>query len=838
MVSQTSHLKRPHRIHIDNSLPVRPNNAEQPQARYDIVEDWLEETARLDPKPWPSTSQEHQKEVPGNTFPYKPFDVTSPYNKRPRRVDPRWSLRHDFPSHYTRQSNSPFETSALRISRKSTRKRTAPSDSSFISGFENTTRPPNHTPSPIPGDHVDGPTTKVPRDARLTYFDASSTMSREDQQLNFEKRPRRKTREDKYEPKKRKQSHEEGNTLGHSNHRDKKHKRTGKKKSMASSKNVVNNFTSKTVLNDRITVQPHLKPGLFDNGRASKKPPITDLTFSSMQFLKHQSGNIQPKPLSKSRIREKRREDREMEEVSSFFLPHRPDGNGLRSHKENNGRRYQKRERYNEQPMPTHTEKKFRSSPPNDHAHDKSVNGKDVGRGTTYFTWSSSRHSPRINDGGNCSSPDVSGSVRTTIPDSTRMDLIATGVYRNTGIAPYDDRLTEQNTLGKFAEVKVPITRHIGLEDSHDSPRQGADISHKVKYIDQGMMTEDPSTTSEMLEHPGGGSNQVVREVRLTPVERRNLSQHIGIPPGLDGQAATIHQRPEAISADADQNLKNREEQASEKVSVTSRDAMPPPPIPHSRDNSTAVPRANVEFIAPRQCTSPAYMEVSRVPQAVDYGNDTQDSREFLQSYGQNLTNRSVTNNGHILLTSNSASWVPQSKPSAPITGKGVVLSRLSTTSPTCPMNQDEGRLSRKSFQRDVVAPQKPESMAEFITRIENESQGQYLPHDYDIIGSGKAALEPSLLDTELPHEQPVVGSAGREAPLNLSSGSYPGYFDPAMPRIDGLYENSLGTETLYAQQRICTPRILPDVVSSLEGFGEERFDMSSFWRPNQFSRF
>ncbi|XXG94784.1 hypothetical protein Hte_001042 [Hypoxylon texense] len=110
-------------------------------------------------------------------------------------------------------------------------------------------------------------------EAGLEHLDASSTPSHIDEPVNFEKRPRRKTREDRYETGKKKRHRVEENDADHGDHQKKKRKRSEKKKSMASSKNVVNNFTSGAVLNDRITVQPHLKPGLFDNGRTSKKQP-------------------------------------------------------------------------------------------------------------------------------------------------------------------------------------------------------------------------------------------------------------------------------------------------------------------------------------------------------------------------------------------------------------------------------------------------------------------------------------------------------------------------------------------------------------------------------------
>ncbi|KAI0854429.1 hypothetical protein F5Y00DRAFT_7030 [Daldinia vernicosa] len=884
MPNNRSRLKRPRQPHDDISFLVGSNSASQPQPRYDIVENWLEQTARPDPHPWPSTSQGYRKETPGNNSPYRPLDATSPYNKRPRRVDPRWSPRHDFPSHYMHQSGPSFETSGPKDSRKSTRRRTAPSDSSLISGFENTTKPPSYTPGSAQWNHVDTLTTRAPRDAGLVYLHASSTTSRADEQPNFEKRPRRKTREDKYETKKRKRTHEEGSTVDYSNHRSKKRKKIDKRKSIASSKNVVNNFTSNAVLNDRITVQPHLKPGLFDNGRASKKQPISDLTFSDMQFLKRQSSNIQPKVLSKSRLREKRREDREMEEVSSFFLPHKADRDtpGLRFRKPDTSRKYQDMGRHFEQLMPICGGKPPGLSPPSHHgyakhshisrAHGETVNpvrpdslgsnpdGKDTGRDTTYLTWSSSRRSsPRINEGDSRSSPNASGSVRTTIPESRRVDLITTGIYNNTRMPSCDDQSIEPSTSNKTIEMEPHSVRHMELEGAHNNMHQGSNRSCKVRYRDQAIMTEDPPKCSESLEaiqitedrhasRSRGEANvhiphisndidrqQIVREVRLTPNEKGGSRQHVDIPRSLDGKPITIHQIPEAAATHVDQNLERQKQQASDEASVSSRDAMPPPPTSYSRNASLAVPRVDVEFNAPGQNTAPANLEFSQVPYRIDHDKDIQDSQESLEGCKQALLYESVANNGHTLLTSNSVPWIPQKRPSAPIVGERVALLRPSTNPPTY-VNQGEGRLSRGSHQRDFAGSQKLETMAEFIARIENESQWQ-LPHrGYDNLGLEEKALDLSSLDRGLSHEQPIVCNMEKETPLNLPLDFDPDYFD-LRPRTTEACEEGLDIEAPYTQHRIDTPGILPNITQPLEEF-EERLEMSSFWRPNQFSRF
>ncbi|ROW11402.1 hypothetical protein VMCG_01571 [Cytospora schulzeri] len=130
---------------------------------------------------------------------------------------------------------------------------------------------------------------------------------------HFEKRARRKTRDDRYD------------TLKTDDVGKKKKSRTKagkqsrrKRDKLSSAREVMSNFNSNAILNDRITMQPSLRPGLFDNGRASKNQ-LPDLTFHEMAFLKQPRREPQ-KPISRSREKERRRSERELEEVSAFFL--------------------------------------------------------------------------------------------------------------------------------------------------------------------------------------------------------------------------------------------------------------------------------------------------------------------------------------------------------------------------------------------------------------------------------------------------------------------------------------------------------------------------------------
>ena len=229
-----------------------------------------------------------------------------------------------------------------------------------------------------------------------------------------------------------------------------------------------------------------------------------------MQFLHHPKRNAQPKPLSKSRLRERRRESRELEEVSAFFLPPKTQKNRERSrkrhrvesirpqssqghhndqsdsitHGEPSVPSYYAHEDASEKPLPSseprHLVRTTRTSP------GCSQTGTERSKPTTYFTWSSSRASPvvrvSVDTRPRSSSP---ASEWTTTPASVRRALIDTGVYRDTGIHPYDESSTSERQI-------QPEMREIGHHDeSHEIQQQKLGPRGRVSYCDQAMMTDD-----------------------------------------------------------------------------------------------------------------------------------------------------------------------------------------------------------------------------------------------------------------------------------------------------------------------------------------------------------
>ncbi|EJT81869.1 hypothetical protein GGTG_01843 [Gaeumannomyces tritici R3-111a-1] len=141
----------------------------------------------------------------------------------------------------------------------------------------------------------------------------------------FEKAVRHKTRDDRYD------THREA---------DKKRRHPAKQKGDSPSKGkhshkhmprvelpvgIMAKFKSDNILGSSITLK-RPGPGMFGTYKSSRRP-VADLDFHEMNFLKRNAEGAQNNPLSASRARERRREDRIGEEVSAFFREAHPPNN-------------------------------------------------------------------------------------------------------------------------------------------------------------------------------------------------------------------------------------------------------------------------------------------------------------------------------------------------------------------------------------------------------------------------------------------------------------------------------------------------------------------------------
>ncbi|KAI4257499.1 MAG: hypothetical protein L6R42_005619 [Xanthoria sp. 1 TBL-2021] len=151
---------------------------------------------------------------------------------------------------------------------------------------------------------------------------ASSTIvdSPEKPAKTYGRRPRHKTREDRYDLQKDRKPDQTKEVKSKARDKSKK-KRKGVQKSGAA---LMQNFSAGNVETDRLTLKPSVPVGLFGKGRASspiRRKGLPDLTFSEVNFLNHGRGNQEDNVRSKAkskRRKEAKAADAEAE-FSSFF---------------------------------------------------------------------------------------------------------------------------------------------------------------------------------------------------------------------------------------------------------------------------------------------------------------------------------------------------------------------------------------------------------------------------------------------------------------------------------------------------------------------------------------
>ncbi|TGO47443.1 hypothetical protein BCON_0277g00030 [Botryotinia convoluta] len=143
-------------------------------------------------------------------------------------------------------------------------------------------------------------------------------------QETFEKGARHKTREDRYDTK-RKSNKAEAVDKPIRTRREKRGDRT--KAARKASKDLMSNFASNKIGKVRLTVRPSNGPGIFQNGRASSPPRrrgLPDLAFSEMEFLQRSGKKSQVNDsivVPKSRVKEKKKVARAQDEIAEFFKP-------------------------------------------------------------------------------------------------------------------------------------------------------------------------------------------------------------------------------------------------------------------------------------------------------------------------------------------------------------------------------------------------------------------------------------------------------------------------------------------------------------------------------------
>ncbi|KAI1498873.1 hypothetical protein F5X99DRAFT_392068 [Biscogniauxia marginata] len=749
-VGSLDHRRLPntrYQVQNDSLSPGRLNRVLEAPNGHDAVESWLGGVAAHVSHPRPR-SPGFREEAAKDSRRQLLQDTTPRKRGNSERVDLSWRPNHIL--HMEASHSSPRQQH-LNHEKRLKRPKHRENDSSLISGFGNSTQPSEiglvsalcereHTSPSIPLGEGD----------RSVAGD-SSPMSHLDELAAFERRPRRKTREDKYDTKKKGScKHETNREESQHNHRTKRIKRSEKKRKAAMpSKNVMNNFNSHAVLNDRITVQPTFKPGLFENGRLSKGQPIPDLAFSDMQFLKHQKRESQPKPLSRSRLRERRRENREIEQVSSFFLPskaeRRPKGPAIPTREDD--RNAGDASKQHERDLITHSHHRNlevsssrhspitlyhgwspssydRICPLPTHNFSGSERRQASSKATSYFTWSSSHQSPRQLRHDTETGSYFSDSTKTVTPEPVKKALVATGVYKDTGIYPYDDSTSKQKEdtahCISTSEHNPSLVSHHDWSQQESSAPPAIDSRAEVTVTDDNLKALEQRWNAILPPEwrPGAVSRDVLPTEKYQAndlleekdpqfpqdskhVDPKDIAGMVRIEPSrtntqnYDSKSSNTqvsgtdpnHNTENTVSTPLRlrQNVNDQIPGSQDRTSQTSREAMPPPPLPirinNTMDKNTV---SNIGFThnSARNC---AKMDGTEDKSRASLGNtpvehvqDLDDSRNASASSPRPNTDTERTNSSLGLL-----SWIPQTRtPSIVNDERCNILSRMSMGTP------------------------------------------------------------------------------------------------------------------------------------------------------------
>ncbi|KAI1488503.1 hypothetical protein F5X96DRAFT_645184 [Biscogniauxia mediterranea] len=882
----------------------RLNRVADAPSGHDVVESWLGGVVAHTPRP-PPESPKFRKEAAHSSRRRLPQDTRPLNGECSGRVDSTWRP-HRILHMKTSQSPRTLHPIHEEGSKRSKHRR---NDSSLISGFENSAKPPKcDFVSASDEREQTSPSTPLGEEHRSSVGDSPPT-SHLDELKAFERRPRRKTREDKYDTNK-KAGRKHGTSGGEedgANRRRKRTKRAGKKRKPAvPSKNVMNNFTSDAVMNDRITVQPTFKPGLFDNGRLSKGKPIPDLAFSEMQFLKHQKRDPQPKPLSRHRLRERRRENREVEQVSSFFLPSKKEGksrdlSNLPRKRERDVMDTNERDGHEQDDIhqrcsgsfelssPQHNRIYTRqeSSSPHNRFHQLPINNDNTSelrrkssKATTNFTWSSSHPSPQTNMPDLEKGSQFSGSIRTATPELARKSLIATGVYRNTGIYPYDDSTSQQTHHTTHCGVSTDKAslneKECRVRDQRE-PSDSPDVRSRVemalageniKALKQRWNTilppewrlERDVVSGNSVDTKGHPADDVKKDKcsaiiqdyepagSLNSVEPSRAHAHNHDANSSTSQVCSPNHAGNKSSTPLKQgNMECGQIPGSQdRVSQTSREAMPPPPLPiretqvTDRDIISGTkhpPYTSNIYTAPDNSQDKIQDSLKSIPtQHIAILDDNHDASTF--SLG------STTNTEDTDFTLRSGSWIPQTRtPSIVNDGRCTVLSRISTKAPiyVSQLNEKPGTISTSS---QLFRPQSNESISQFIARIEREADEKSYSEHYTL-PSLETDLDMVPLSSPVTHTETYGHGL---VPISTERPEEPQEVPNGLPNVEQEYEESrlscplledYNTESFVPDRRnIETLELSPPGIQPHEDLDDERLEMSRFWRPNYYSQF
>ena len=117
---------------------------------------------------------------------------------------------------------------------------------------------------------------------KVASSDSESSAESNTRQETYEKRDRHKTREDRYELKKKKKKHKSDKPDGERKPKKKREKKGDKKRaSKKAGEDLMNNFSSKSVAQDRLTVRS-FSEGWLAQADSARFVPLMRLVYSKM----------------------------------------------------------------------------------------------------------------------------------------------------------------------------------------------------------------------------------------------------------------------------------------------------------------------------------------------------------------------------------------------------------------------------------------------------------------------------------------------------------------------------------------------------------------------------
>ncbi|KAI1435289.1 hypothetical protein GGR50DRAFT_333732 [Xylaria sp. CBS 124048] len=848
-----------------------------------IVENWLRKAATTLPT-------ELQAEIKSQQKHPKDRNV-SPSRLHTKTVDPVWRPQHIPPA---RGSLSPHLPPLLNRERNSKRYKRKPGSSSIIDlsyTCGDTRRRSRKENSP---HRRESSRHEPPSHDKLDNRGVSSPLSHVIAAPTFEKRPRHKTRADKYDTKKSRGHERKNKSPDPEEHHPKKSRRRGKKIHV-NGKNVMDRFASDAVLNDRITVQPNLRPGLFENKRVSKKRPVADLYFTSMPLRAHQDHDTQNGRTS-SKLSENQRKSRELEHVSSFFRPTLTDSLTLRKPRSIKSKIYEgtgkERSTYEDNVKPALRQYSLTAQSSSDALHEShrqnSLEDRDIpvssppgtptnsddhtgcrtsSNRTTYFTWSSSHYSPRagkypVNQ--HPESIEAAKSARSPTPESPRLSLLATGVFRETGVHPYDvsndQRTRTLETNGKSTPMDGNTVSHSDANQAQEPDCQ-SDMKHSdaetiviipTHLEERWKKILPPEWRSQRTPGPEESLTNEQRDVVLNmspnvrPLSRQRIAREAHINPIREappadgscrqddreptGKINSATRNPNSLPRELDNLAQHGISSTLGGTATTSRDAMPPPPVPSMRCDSSQPtnprPRDPLNSSIPHQTARPPG---THGPVSHDVYIPSADTCKVISEP------RGLRSEAERLIPSfDSASWIPQAKTNTIVNlEREKSLSRLDMRSTIYKGQSKEEDTPSEAFEAiQPPAVHATESMADFIARIESEFERE------GSLNEGYQAEEQAFT----PH--PSTSAYGLEDQRTTAVSPQMNYlaerdlFEHPVDLMDPIhFTEPLGSANEY-DEVAAAMRGGPSSAPAEEPREDidELLEMRQFWRPNQFS--